>query len=84
MNDNISGRTTNAECQVNFNYDNDAGVWIATSDDLTGLVLEAESSETLIKRVIAAAPEIIELNHLPKYKTINFYMTRHERAVING
>ena len=28
-----------AECQVNFEYDNEAKVWIATSDDVTGLVL---------------------------------------------
>ena len=32
-----------AECQVNFEYDNEAKVWIATSDDVTGLVLESES-----------------------------------------
>ncbi|MBQ6004912.1 MAG: DUF1902 domain-containing protein [Selenomonadaceae bacterium] len=70
------------QCRVDFQYDNEAGVWIATSDDLTGLILESESPETLMKRVIAAAPELIELNNLPKYKTINFYMTRHESAVI--
>lgn len=70
------------QCRVNFQYDNEAGVWIATSDDLTGLVLESESPETLMNRVIAAAPELIELNRLPKFKTIDFYMTRRERAII--
>ena len=69
--------------KVNFDYDNEARVWIATSDDIKGLILESESPEMLMKRVIAAAPELIELNNLPKFKTINFLMTRQESAVIS-
>ena len=61
-----------AECQVNFEYDNEAKVWIATSDDVTGLVLESESLDKLIEKVLNAAPELIELNHLPNYQVINF------------
>ena len=68
--------------QVNFEYDNEAGVWTATSDDITGLVLEDESAENLIKRVKAAAPELIELNNLPRYKTINFSMIKYESVAI--
>ena len=68
--------------QVNFEYDNEARVWIATSDDITGLVLEDESAENLMKRVIAAAPELIELNNLPQYKTINFSMIKYESVAI--
>ena len=71
-----------AECRVDFQYDNEVGVWIATSEDITGLILESESPEILMKRVVDAAEELIELNHLPKYKAINFSMTRHERVAI--
>ena len=67
-----------SECHVNFQYDNEASVWTATSDDITGLILEDESPEILMKRVVDAANELIELNRLPKYKTINFSMTRRE------
>lgn len=63
---------------MDFQYDNEASVWTATSDDITGLILEDESPEILMKRVVDAANELIELNRLPKYKTINFSMTRRE------
>ena len=69
-----------AECHVNFQYDEEAAVWIATSDDLTGLVLEDESPEALTKRVADAAPELIELNNLPRYKTIKFSIIRHGKG----
>ena len=72
-----------AECRVDFQYDNEAAVWVATSDDLTDLVLEAETPEILMKRVAAAAPELIELSNLPRYKTIKFSIIRHERAVLD-
>lgn len=78
----MQSKIDGAECRVDFQYDNEVGVWIATSDDITGLILESESPEILMKRVVDAANELIELNHLPKYKTINFSMTRHERVVI--
>ncbi len=68
----MQNKIDGAECRVDFQYDNEVGVWIATSDDITGLILESESPEILMKRVVDAANELIELNHLPKYKTINF------------
>ena len=59
------------EYQVKVDYDNEAGVWIATSDDIVGLVLEDESPEYLIKRVVGAAPELIRLNNLSACKAIS-------------
>ena len=70
------------EYQVKVDYDNEAGVWIATSDDITGLILEDESPEDLMKRVVEAAPELIRLNNLSTCKAINFLMTRNERVAI--
>lgn len=43
-------------------WDVDAGVWVATSDDIPGLVTEATSLDELLKRVIAVAPELLEDN----------------------
>lgn len=65
------------EYQVRVDYDNEAGVWIATSDDIVGLVLEDESPEYLMKRVAEAAPELIKLNNLSACKAINFSMTKN-------
>lgn len=65
------------EYQVRVDYDNEPGVWIATSDDIVGLVLEDESPEYLMKRVAEAAPELIKLNNLSACKAINFSMTKN-------
>jgi predicted RNase H-like HicB family nuclease len=43
-------------------WDNEAGVWVATSDDIPGLVTEAASLDELLKRVLAVAPELLEDN----------------------
>ena len=54
---------------IQFVWDNEAKVWIATSEDIPGLILEDESADKLIQRVILAAPEIIELNSMEKKQT---------------
>ena len=48
--------------KVQLAWDNESKVWTATSEDIPGLILEDESADKLIQRVILAAPEIIELN----------------------
>ena len=57
---------------VKFDWDDEAKVWVATSNDIIGLILESESLEKLMKRVKLAAPELIDLNHLPKYNSVKF------------
>ena len=60
------------EYVVNFTFDDEASVWIATSEDVPGLVLEDESYDLLSQKVMKAVPELIELNHLPKGKAIRY------------
>ncbi|MCL2529250.1 MAG: DUF1902 domain-containing protein [Coriobacteriia bacterium] len=52
-----------SEYTVNLNWDNEAGVWIATSDDVLGLVLESGSLDALIERSRFAIPELLSLNY---------------------
>lgn len=47
---------------VNLAWDTEASVWIATSDDIPGLVLESGSFDALLERVRFAVPELLELN----------------------
>ncbi|MDR3224914.1 MAG: DUF1902 domain-containing protein [Clostridiales Family XIII bacterium] len=47
---------------INLIWDGEASVWVATSDDIPGLVLESGSLDALIERVRFAAPELLELN----------------------
>jgi hypothetical protein len=46
-----------AEYKVDFLWDDDAAVWVATSDDIPGLVLESGSLDALMERVRNAVPE---------------------------
>jgi predicted RNase H-like HicB family nuclease len=43
-------------------YDSDANVWIATSDDVPGLVTEAETIERLFEKVGVMIPELLAAN----------------------
>ena len=50
------------EYTIRMTWDEEAQVWIATSEEIPGLVLESGSYDALIERVRQAAPEIIALN----------------------
>jgi hypothetical protein len=51
-----------AEYTIDFTWDPEASVWIATSDDVPGLVLESGSFDALVERVRFAVPELMVLN----------------------
>ncbi len=63
---------------VDVLWDDDAKVWIATSDDIPGLVLESGSYDALIERVKIAAPELLALDNQIKPVTIK---CRSERVI---
>ena len=48
--------------QVLARWDSEAGVWVAESDDVPGLVAEAESPNTLREKLRVLIPELLELN----------------------
>ena len=48
--------------RIKMYWDSEAEVWIATSSDVPGLVLESGSFDTLLERVRYTVPELIELN----------------------
>jgi len=69
------------EYLVNFVWDNDAAVWVATSDDIPGLVLESGSIDALIERVRFAAPELLSLNgHHGQTLSMCFRSERREQV----
>lgn len=71
------------EYRINLTWDNEAGVWIATSEDIPGLVLESGSFDALLERVRFAAPELIELNgNVKKPIMLSFLSERHERIAV--
>ena len=43
-------------------WDDEAEVWVATSDDIPGLVTEAPNLDLLRERILAVVPELLEDN----------------------
>jgi predicted RNase H-like HicB family nuclease len=41
-------------------WDPEANVWVATSEDLPGLVTEAETQERLVEKLHALIPDLLE------------------------
>ena len=52
--------------KVMLTWDEEANMWVATSDDIPGLVLESNSYDALIEKVKIASPELLELNNVWK------------------
>jgi Domain of unknown function (DUF1902). len=50
------------EYVVTAQRDDEANVWVATSEDIPGLVTEATTLDELLKRILAVAPELLEDN----------------------
>lgn len=63
---------------INLMWDNDASMWIATSEDIPGLILESNSYDALIEKVKIAIPELLSLNNIHSLKTIKFISERSE------
>ena len=61
---------------VLFTWDDEAGVWVATSPDIIGLVLESESLDNLMNRVKDAIPELLELNSQKPAKLVSYICNR--------
>lgn len=55
-------RTAKRDLVVNALWDAEAGVWVATSDDVLGLVTESKTFEALLKKLRTLVPELLELN----------------------
>ena len=50
---------------INARWDPEANVWIATSDDVAGLVVEADIWPVMIEEVRLVLPDLLELSGEP-------------------
>jgi predicted RNase H-like HicB family nuclease len=48
---------------VRVEWDPEASVWVATSDDVPGLATESETLEALVEKLKVMIPELLEANH---------------------
>lgn len=54
--------TTDPNIDVHAFWDDEAGVWVAQSEQIPGLVTEAETVEELSAKLERLIPELLELN----------------------
>ena len=55
---------TSHGCVIDASWDAEAGVWLASSDAVPGLAIEAETWQSLIEEIGLVLPDLIELNQL--------------------
>ena len=73
------------EYRIFFTWDEEASMWIASSEDIHGLILEHSSFDTLIERVRLAVPELLELeNRLHGTVFLDYVASRKEMVMHNG
>ncbi|MDE6516700.1 MAG: DUF1902 domain-containing protein, partial [Acetatifactor sp.] len=58
------------EYVVHLTWDEEASVWVATSDDIPGLVLESGSYDSLLEGIRFAIPELLTLT-TPKVQPLS-------------
>lgn len=57
---------------IRAEWDDEAEVWVATSDDVPGLVAEAATTEALLSKLHVLIPELLEANGYPDGEEMPF------------
>lgn len=70
--------------QVQADWDPEAGVWVATSDDVPGLATESDTIESLAAKLRTLIPELLEANgvSLGSPEEIVFELTSHRQESV--
>lgn len=67
--------------EVKAQWDAEAGVWVAESDDVPGLVAEADSPNVLAEKLKTLIPELLELNGVSSDRAATFHILyQHEES----
>jgi predicted RNase H-like HicB family nuclease len=74
---------------VNAEWDSEAKVWVATSDDVPGLVTEADTVEALAEKLSVMIPELLEANgnlvgNVAREMPINLIAHREQLISLRG
>ena len=72
-------------CKISALWDDEANVWVATSEDVLGLATEADMLEALSQKLRAMVPELLQLNQvIPENEDIliAIELTSHRQELI--
>lgn len=73
-------RATPSEAyEIRAQWDSEACVWVAESEDVPGLVAEADSPNLLVHKLRILIPELLELNGVSGDRRASFHILyQHE------
>ncbi|WP_448382800.1 DUF1902 domain-containing protein [Desulfosoma sp.] len=69
---------------IRAEWDNEALVWVATSDDVPGLATEADTFENLVHKLKIVIPELLEMNGIEFSKGAPFELLSRRFEVVEG
>ena len=66
---------------IRAEWDEEASVWVATSDDVPGLVSEADTIEQLSAKLEVLIPELLDANGYPDGQDVPFELLARKISV---
>jgi len=66
---------------VNAVWDDEARVWVATSDDVPGLATEADDMDALVEKLKVMIPELLDANGVAHAPDVPFEIVGQRFAV---
>ena len=69
-----------ADYTITATWDDEARVWVATSDDIPGLVTEADTVEALTAKLKVIIPELLECSCITA-TSIPFHLHTHRHDI---
>lgn len=67
--------------EIHAQWDDEARVWYATSEDVPGLCVEADTFDALVDIATGLAPDLLEANHVPTTNPISLHITAERRTL---
>jgi predicted RNase H-like HicB family nuclease len=69
---------------IRAEWDDEAAVWVATSDDVPGLVTEAETMELLSAKLESLVPELLSENGYEVTRDISYEVLARKFSVTHA
>jgi predicted RNase H-like HicB family nuclease len=66
---------------IRAEWDEEANVWVATSDDVPGLATEADTLEQLSAKLDSMVPELLDANGYPEGPDVPFELLARKLSV---
>lgn len=66
---------------IRAEWDAEANVWVATSDDVPGLATEADTIEALSAKLDVMVPELLDANGYPDGAEVSFELLARKFSV---